>query len=276
MEAIIIFSKIINVFFIFSFIGWVCEVLYVGIFFEHKYINRGFLFGPLCPIYGFGGLIMLCIPSYFQDSILKLFITGFVSCSILEYISSYILEKIFNTTWWDYSNKKIKIKSIEIPLHINGRVCLQNSILFGLMTVGVIKFIHPLLTKLLTSIPEKLLIIIAFTLSFIFVMDLVYSVYRLVDFTKHISRIHQIKLNLKEKFNNENWFNSSSVLNMINSIHQHAKSNREAFNSKIQLSLNKLKMTHKNSEVFIKKFPSLKSAKYKEVLTYLKEKLHTK
>jgi hypothetical protein len=109
------FHIVFLIFIIFSVVGWISEVLYVGIFFEHKFVNRGFLHGPLCPIYGFGGLSILLLPQSLYSTWVMLFFAGMLFGTIVEYISSWILEKLFHTRWWDYSHYKFNIR---------GRVCL--------------------------------------------------------------------------------------------------------------------------------------------------------
>src|SRR5699024_6506637 len=102
-------------FFVYSFLGWCLEVICILIT-EKRFINRGILIGPICPIYGYGVLIMaLFFRKYLNDPI-TLFILIIVSCSILEYFTSYFLEKVYHTRWWDYSTKKF---------NINGRICLE-------------------------------------------------------------------------------------------------------------------------------------------------------
>ena len=97
-----------------------------------EFINRGFLIGPYCPIYGSGALLLTFLLNRYVNDKLVLFVMSIVVCSILEYVTSYIMEKIFHIRWWDYSNYK---------LNINGRVCLNNIALFGLAGVLIIKYI---------------------------------------------------------------------------------------------------------------------------------------
>lgn len=103
-------AKAFIVFLIFSSIGWICEVCYVGIFFEHKFVNRGFLFGPLCPVYGIGGILILLTPEKLQNPVRRLFITGIVLCSVVEYAASFMLEQIFHLKLWDYSDRILKLR----------------------------------------------------------------------------------------------------------------------------------------------------------------------
>ena len=105
-------------FFIYSFLGWVCECIYCGVP-AKKFINRGFLAGPYCPIYGCGALAVIYTLTPFSDNVVILFGMGVIVTSALEYITSYMMEKLFHTKWWDYSKH---------PFNIHGRICLKNSV----------------------------------------------------------------------------------------------------------------------------------------------------
>ena len=110
-------------FFIYSILGYISEVIYCSIP-QHRFVNRGFLYGPYLPIYGFGGLIVYVLPAPIKGNIFLLFASAFVLTSCLEYFTSWLLEKCFSVKLWDYSKHFG---------NINGRVCLLNSTLFGIM-----------------------------------------------------------------------------------------------------------------------------------------------
>ena len=125
--------ELILYFFLYSFFGWLCECIYCSIP-AHTFINRGFLAGPYCPIYGCGALAVLHILDPFGFSIPLMFVMGIVVTSALEYVTSWGMEVLFHTKWWDYSS---------YPFNIHGRVCLKNSLLFGCMVLVVYYLIHP-------------------------------------------------------------------------------------------------------------------------------------
>lgn len=157
-------SEAIIYFFIYAMLGWVCEVLYC-LAIDKKLTNRGFLNGPYCPIYGFGALIILKLLTPLQSSPAILFFASIISCSVLEYITSVVMEKFFHMRWWDYSHYKF---------NINGRVCLLNSVLFGVLGLVMIYLIHPCTAKLVQHIPMLVLpaiaslILIGMSIDFIF------------------------------------------------------------------------------------------------------------
>ena len=148
-------------FFIYSFLGWVLEVFTVY-FSSHKWVNRGFLIGPVCPIYGFGGLFVVLFLSRYRHDLLVLFIMSSVLCSVLEYLTSYFLEKIFKARWWDYSKK---------PFNINGRIALTTSLAFGVLGTIIALYINPLFLNLISFIPRKIMITLTTILTIVFLID---------------------------------------------------------------------------------------------------------
>jgi uncharacterized membrane protein len=128
-----------------------------------KLINRGFLLGPWCPINGFGALIMLFVFSKYKDDPLNLYLMYAVYVSILEYFTSFLMEKLFNARWWDYSHLKF---------NLNGRICLANSLSFGILGLLFGYFIHPLIIQILNAIPLNILYVGTPIIIVIFLIDL--------------------------------------------------------------------------------------------------------
>ena len=146
---------------IYSIIGWLLEVLYTLIT-KRKFVNRGFLIGPYCPIYGSGLLVILFLYNIEIHFIIKFIIIAFL-CSILEYITSYIMEKLFNARWWDYTDDFF---------NINGRVCLETFIEFGLAGTLGLYFLHPLISKIFLSFSDMFIYLCAFVVFVIFIFDI--------------------------------------------------------------------------------------------------------
>lgn len=153
-------------FIIYSFIGYFAEVIYCS-YKQKKVVNRGFLFGPICPIYGVGSIAIVYCLKNFLDNPIMILILGMIITSAIEYYTSYIFEKIFHNKWWDYSNK---------PDNINGRICLSNSIYFGIGTLIVMYFINPVITNILGSLNDILALVISSVIMFIFIIDLIWSI----------------------------------------------------------------------------------------------------
>ena len=144
------------IFFAYSVIGWIVESTFVSL--QAKpihFVNRGFLIGPYCPIYGCGSLGMILYLEQYKDNIITVFLLSVVICSILEYFTSYIMEKLFKTRLWDYSEKKF---------NLNGRICGENAILFGLGGVAIIYISHPILNEILNQLSKNAIMIIGIIL----------------------------------------------------------------------------------------------------------------
>ena len=152
-------------FIIYSFIGWSIEV--IDKFFEFKrFINRGFLIGPICPVYGYGVLAILLVTGDNTSDPLAVFLKSILICSVLEYFTSYFMEKIFKARWWDYSKNKF---------NINGRICLETMLPFGILGSLVVYFIHPFIKGILSNFSNGLLITISIVLFVIYMIDNIIS-----------------------------------------------------------------------------------------------------
>ena len=168
-------------FIIYSFIGWVIEVIDAYIK-TGKFVNRGFLIGPYCPVYGIGCTLMIILLSKYLDDIVVLFFMCIVTFSILEYMTSCAMEKLFKARWWDYSNKRF---------NINGRICLETMIPFGLGGVFIMYVVNPVIMYVLTSMPDILLTIFSIVIGILYTLDLCVSV-------KVISNLKMTARNIKK------------------------------------------------------------------------------
>lgn len=176
-------------FIIYSIIGWIMETTLIFIN-TKELINRGFLIGPYCPIYGFGAILMILYLTQYKDNILTVFILGVVTCSILEYLTSYFMEILFKTRWWDYSNHKF---------NLNGRICGQNSLLFGVGGLVIIYITQPVIIKLLSSIPTTIFNITTIAFLIIMIIDAILSI-NIVNKFKHTLTTLDLKKDSTQKF----------------------------------------------------------------------------
>ncbi|EKQ53842.1 MULTISPECIES: putative ABC transporter permease [unclassified Clostridium] len=166
--------NIIYFFTLYSFGGWCLEVLY---YFknEHRFVNRGFLYGPFCPIYGFGVVFLVVFLDSYKDNIFSLFFLAAFFTTVLEYITGFILEKTFKTKWWDYTDD---------PLNIHGRVCLPYSLLWGIGEVIIIKIVHPIVSNFISDIPKTLGEMFIFISIVYFIIDFCLTILSLIQFDK--------------------------------------------------------------------------------------------
>lgn len=164
MSIFIIFMLLYLFFWFFSILGWLVEVVYCSLY-DKRLVNRGFLIGPYCPLYGCGALIMLVI-AQISDNSLIIFILAMTLCTLLEYITSFLMESLFQVRWWDYSN---------YPFNINGRVCLRNSIAFGALGVISVKILFPWYKSLISFLDYDLLFTITIDIFVITITDILFS-----------------------------------------------------------------------------------------------------
>ena len=138
--------QILWYFYIYGFLGWCSEVAFAAVA-HGKFVNRGFVNGPICSIYGFGVMSVLLVLGPLKSSFWLLFGGSVLFTSAIEYLTGWVLEKVFHDKWWDYSKR---------PLNIKGYVCLEFSVLWGLACVFVVDVFQPLVAKVVDLIPKKL------------------------------------------------------------------------------------------------------------------------
>ena len=157
--------KIFYIFIIYAIIGWLMEVAIVSVKKGHL-TARGFLIGPWCPIYGFGALFITFLLRKYYDDPIALFVMSFLLGSILEYVTSYLMEKLFKARWWDYSDHRF---------HINGRVSLTTSLGFGALGLLLVYVMNPFFLKIVRNIPPLIFNIIMIIILLVFIVDVIVS-----------------------------------------------------------------------------------------------------
>ena len=200
----IIFGIDIRIYFllfmIYAILGWCMEVTCKLIQYK-RFINRGFLIGPYCPIYGYGAILITFLLKKYTDDPIILFFMAIIICGTLEYLTSYFMEKIFKARWWDYSQKKF---------NINGRVCLNTIVPFGLLGLFIMYISNPFFISKIQQLPEIWLNILFWTLLVIYIVDNIVSgiVIRYVKKTekivgKDLDNTEEITKKVKEVLQNK-------------------------------------------------------------------------
>ncbi len=184
-----IVSELLTYFIIYSFLGWIMESIFRSII-EKKVINTGFLIGPICPIYGFGACIMFLFLGNLKNNTILLFLISFTVLTLWEYIVGVLLEKIFNTKYWDYSDHKFNFQ---------GRICLTNSIYWGILGILFIKFIHPFVQNILGKIDIKLLKFIIIIATITFIVDIIVSIIKVKNIKVNLQKVEKLNKEIKEK-----------------------------------------------------------------------------
>lgn len=184
-----IFFQLLTYFVIYSFLGWVLESI-VRTICERKIINTGFLIGPFCPIYGFGAIIMILFLNQYKNNIILLFIVSVIALSLWEYIVGVLLEKFFHTKYWDYSNHKFNFK---------GRICLTNSIAWGILGVLFINYIHPFIIQVIGYMNFTYIAIGASIIALILLIDAIISVVKIKNIQSTLQKVEEINEQIKQK-----------------------------------------------------------------------------
>jgi len=259
------FKAAFLIFIMFSMVGWVSEVLYVGIFHEHKFVNRGFLFGPLCPVYGFGGIVILLLPPSLYQTWVPLFFASMILCTIVEYFVSWVMEKMFHTRWWDYSHYKF---------NINGRICLLNSVLFGFLGLGVIRFVYPQMLRLLNWMGDFVVMVSADSIALLLTIDIFFTIHKLVDFSASMEKIKVFSDSLRDHYGNEAWFRGESFSEMLACVKEYAESHKDKISQSLLEKIERFQNARNHAaESFMAHFPTMKSIQYKDELEHLKNSL---
>ncbi len=185
-----IFFNYFLYFIIYSMLGWVAEVLF-HLYTEKKLINRGFLNGPWCPIYGTGAISMIIILNRLPQNPILLFFAGAILASLIELITGMILEKVFGNRWWDYSDDRFNIK---------GYISLKFSILWGIATIILIEFIQPIIELLLSKFSLPSLVVIHNIVLIAFVVDVTLTISSLIELKNILIELKKIasELNLQK------------------------------------------------------------------------------
>lgn len=171
------------IFLFYSFAGYIMEVISCSLE-SKKLVNRGFLLGPICPIYGVGAILIWYLLRHYENDAVVVFIFGMLLTSLVEYITSYVLEVLFHNKWWDYSHRWDSI---------NGRVCLGNSIMFGIAALVVIYFAQPGIETFLGWFSPLLEIIIGTILLLLFIADCIYSTIIAFNLRHRIIIVEELK-----------------------------------------------------------------------------------
>lgn len=245
--------ELVTYFIIYSFLGWGMESIVRSIC-EKKIINTGFLRGPFCPIYGIGATIMFLFLEGFQDKPIILFFIAIIVLTIWEYVVGVFLEKVFKTKYWDYSDHK---------LNFQGRICLTNSICWGVLGVLFVKYIHPFIEGIMAKVDVNLLNYIVAILFVIFLGDTITSIINVKNIKSTLENIENINKEIKEKLKELKTLRKEKEEKAIapESIQQMVEKLKKKRNKTI-LHL------YKNVHRLKKAFPAINTAEITEILNH--------
>ena len=179
------------IFFVYAFLGWCTEVSYAALQ-TGKFVNRGFLNGPVCPIYGFGVVIILACLTPLKQHFILLFLGSVVLTSLLELVTGFVLEKLFHQRWWDYSDD---------PFNIGGYICLKFSIAWGLACLFVVDILHPTIQWLISLVPRGLGWVLLGVFAACMAVDLAATVSTITKLNRKLEHIDQLAGRIREASN---------------------------------------------------------------------------
>ncbi len=246
--------EILVYFIVYSFLGWAMESIVRSIS-EKKIINTGFLKGPVCPIYGIGAIIMLLFLERFQDRPILLFFIAITLLTIWEYLVGVMLEKMFHTKYWDYSDQKFNFQ---------GRVCLVNSICWGILGVLFVKYIHPFINGIIYKLDVKLLYYIVSIVTIVLLVDFITTIIRVKNIKVTLEKVEELNKEIKEKL--------KEIRRLTKDIEKNAEKLKTTKN--IQELVNQLKRKrnkmilrlYKNVYRLKKAFPAINTKEITEIL----------
>ncbi len=239
---------------LYSIIGWVYESFICSVA-NKKFINRGFLNGPYCPIYGWGAILVILVLGRMGNPFLLFLLGALLTCT-LEYLTSLAMEFLFHARWWDYSDKRF---------NINGRICLEGAIVFGAFSALLIKIIHPFIIKYTDLIPMTAFHIMNVILLVLFVSDTIITLGGFSGFNNKLKEasalFEQMRSELGEKLSEnhsgkltEKWSEKMSEYILDNEAYQRLISN-----------------INKQQRRMLKAFPGFKSISYENTLATLRQ-----
>ncbi|PRR84309.1 putative ABC transporter permease [Clostridium vincentii] len=275
-------------FFIYSFLGWCVEVIYATVN-SRKFVNRGFLNGAVCPIYGFGVVIIIACLTPLKDNIIFAYIGSVLLISSLELITGWLLEKSFHQKWWDYSDMKF---------NINGYACLKFSLMWGLACLLILNIIDPIIYKMITLIPVTIGNIFLGMFFILIIIDVIVTIQSVINLNKVLKQLNEIALKMRrfsEEFGEKISSGSISFLEkgeeLKNVLNEGRSYTSRVVEEKVEIMDQRLEKAKEqvyeleikrkellNKGIFgvkrlVQAFPRMKSNYYKELMEELKEKI---
>ncbi|MBM6686496.1 hypothetical protein H9X90_14025 [Faecalicatena contorta] len=280
--------RLLLYFFLYSFLGWCTEVAYATVK-ERRFVNRGFLGGPWCPIYGVGVSAVVTLLDGFQDSLLLLYLSSFVLVTLIEGMTGFIMDKIFHHKWWDYTG---------LPFNIGGYVCLPFSIAWGAACLVIVKGVHPLVERLVGLLPEAAGLALICVLTAGLAADLAVTTAGILKMNRRLDMLERIGAELREISDrmganiHENVMDAMERAEVLENMAQARKERLDAISGEAKERLDLLSeetrerydmlrqryaeltgATLQASRRLVRAFPRMESRRHKELLEELKRKL---
>lgn len=267
-------------FFIYAILGWCAEVAFAAVK-ERKFVNRGFLNGPLCPIYGAGVVTVAVLLEPFHDRLLLLYLASAVLTTVMEGLTGWALDRLFHHKWWDYTG---------MPLNIGGYVCLPFSLVWGAACVAIVKVIHPAVEDLVAFLPELPGMILLLLMCCGLGADLAVTVNGILKWNRQLDALDKIAADLRKL---SGYMGENIYENVMDTIELHEKLDAAVEERKDQaeehfrqaqeriLQAEELKAryralaerTLRDGRRLVRAFPGIQSRRHKELLERIRERI---
>ncbi|NCE63160.1 hypothetical protein D1159_00845 [Pseudoflavonifractor sp. 524-17] len=262
-------------FFLYAFLGWCSEVCYAALK-TGDFVNRGFLNGPLCPIYGFGAVTVIFLLTPLRDNLPLLFLGSVLLTSALEWLTGFVLEKLFHQKWWDYS---------DMPFQLNGYICLMFSILWGFACLIVVDMIHPAMQALVGRIPFAAGVVLLVLLMLAALADLGATVAAMVGFNRRLGQIDELARRIKSASNELGEGLSSATLTLTekgSGLREELSEKRAELKAVQENALAELKAAHEallshhgfGQRRLLKAFPRMTSTRHAAAVEALRGRMN--
>lgn len=250
------------IFLVYAFLGWCAEVAYAAVH-SGKFVNRGFLNGPVCPIYGVGMLVVVTLLWGLRHNLILLILGSAGLTTTLEYATGLILERFFHDKWWDYSDK---------PFNVKGYICLEFTVLWGLAAAFVVGAVHPFVFMVINKTPFVFGVILMSVLLAVFVTDLAITVTELVKLPKKMGAMLEAERALKaisDKIGENISDTAIAAKEKGNELAEESKPRLEELKAEYEQKAAEYKRRFENRgfvpKRIFKAFPNLKSGRYKVI-----------
>ena len=254
-------------FFIYAFLGWCVEVVFHTIT-TGKWVNRGFLNGPVCPIYGVGMVLVLLALWPLRHNLFVLFLGSVVLTSTLELITGWVLKTLFHTTWWDYSDE---------PFQLGGYICLRFSLAWGVGGVFMVRIIHPVVHQLVHAIPVWVSAVLLSLFSLVFVLDFSATCATLAGFAQNLRELEAIAQHIHKASDQLSHGLSDATLATDKRVEEQLEKLPQTI-AELEMRRDFLQASLVDGRLFgsgrlLRAFPRIKSGRYAMALEQLREQL---
>ena len=265
---------IVLYFFVYSFLGWCTEVAFAACK-EHRFVNRGFLNGPFCPIYGFGVSMVIALLMPYRSNLILLYVASVVLVTVLEGVTGWAMDKLFHNKWWDYS---------KMPLNIGGYVCLLFSLIWGAACVVIIHWVHPVVHHGLALIPKTVGVILIFFLGILLIADTCVTASAIFKFNRRLehmeriaSELHELSEQLGENIYSTTVRAMDAAVEELYERKQDAEENIRAHAAELKRRYSELMQTPDKVTVrLLRAFPLSESRRHKERVAEIRRQLREK